>query len=117
MSGRDVPGHDPPCSLLGASQCENTLGCYANGDCSGTPYSCLSYDYLPTSCSYHDGCYYSYSSDYCNGTPYSCGGYADVYGCEGQDGCYWQDSCDGVAFSCSSLTVEDCTEQPGCSLQ
>ncbi|HMR73687.1 MAG TPA: hypothetical protein PKD61_01200 [Polyangiaceae bacterium] len=106
-------GTATPCSLLTLTQCTLATGCKKSGDCTGVSSSCYA-QFSSYSCNAQQGCYWSTSSKKCSGSSWGCSLFNGSSSCIYQEGCYWDDNCEGVAAACSTRTVSDCTDQPGC---
>ncbi len=102
-----------PCSLVSNSQCALVTGCKLGGSCTGVSSSCYS-QFSSYSCNALQGCYWSSSSKKCSGSSWSCTLFSGSSSCIYQKGCYWDDECEGISAACSTLSVEDCADQPGC---
>jgi hypothetical protein len=53
-------------------------------------------------------------SNTCSGSARSCSLFSGSSTCTSQDGCTWDESCTGIADSCSQQPVPLCANQPGC---
>lgn len=112
-SGPHCTGVATPCSLV--ANCASVMGCTSGGSCSGVSTSCYS-EFSSYSCDSQQGCVWDSSSSSCSGFSWSCDSFSGSYTCIDQDGCNWTDGCQGTALPCDTLTVTDCTKQPGCSV-
>jgi hypothetical protein len=117
--GSGVPkcaGSPTPCSLLSDTACSTTLGCLAEGQCSGVGGSCSS-QFDSYSCE-KLGCYWSSSSSSCSGFATPCSSNTSDFACTSQTGCTWTRSCSGapIAKSCEKEPAALCKYTAGCSL-
>ncbi len=111
----DCYGPSATCSCAGIAGCTETAGVEK---CLGTATPCSSFDGDEAGCNSQDGCWVEAYS-FCYGSARKCTGSAEAY-CGVQDGCYWGEgdaSCSGTPTPCAQLSVEDCSDTPGCSLE
>lgn len=104
------------CSGRGSATCSSELGCQLDARCKGFPPACYLQSFS-SACYAIDGCYWSSSTGKCSGTARSCSLYFSDVQCEGQQSCFWDEQCTGVATRCSALSTSRCVEQPGCTLE
>ncbi len=101
------------CALTSVGLCSSVLGCSTSGKCGGVSFGC--YGYSQYSCGGQQGCVWYSSSKYCSGSAWSCNLFHGSASCVYQEGCHWDDTCEGIATDCSLLSEGSCASQPGCS--
>jgi hypothetical protein len=115
-AAKQCTGTPTPCAQLASAMCAMQLGCSDQSSCTGSSFTCDSFNGNDTLCIYQQGCYYSTLNMTCSGFSAECNTFMNSTSCVRQEGCNWSSKgCGGTPTAdCSLLTVAKCTGTPGC---